>query len=121
LKVLLDESTPRGLRKFLPDHDVETVQEQGWTSMKNGALLRAAEDAGFEVMVTADSSIKYQQNLKDRKLALTVLPTNDIERLKPIIPQIVAMVDAATPGSYQSIDFSALGPRPVRRQRDPQL
>ncbi|MGC2662081.1 MAG: hypothetical protein WA324_29310 [Bryobacteraceae bacterium] len=70
------------------------------------------EAAGFEVMVTADSSIKYQQNLRGRRLALVALPTNDIERLQPIVPQIVAMVDAAKPCSYQSLDWKALGSKP---------
>lgn len=108
MRVLLDESTPRGLRRFLPGHQVRTVQEEGWTSLKNGALLRVAEDAGFKLMVTADASIKYQQNLNNRKLALVVLPTNDWSKVKALTKLIADMVDGAEPGSYQALDRSVL-------------
>jgi len=111
VRVLLDESAPRGIGKFLKDHEVSTVQEEGWGATKNGALLRMAEDAGFEVMVTADSSIKYQQNLKHRKLALVVLPTNDLAKLRAVTFLIAEMVDRAEPYSYQAMDLSAVGPR----------
>ncbi|HXI71070.1 MAG TPA: hypothetical protein VNN22_12010 [Verrucomicrobiae bacterium] len=76
MKVLLDACVPRPLRKFLPDHIVQTAQEMGWGQLKNGALLQAAEPE-FAAFLTSDNNLKYQQNIAGRKLAIRVLPTND--------------------------------------------
>jgi predicted nuclease of predicted toxin-antitoxin system len=114
LKVLFDVNVPKGLRRFLINHHVRTAQQEGWIETKNGELLRVAEESGFEAMVTADKNIAYQQNLKNRKIAIVVLPTNDLEKLQPVVPRIVAMVEAASSGSYQEMDLAALGPRPDR-------
>ena len=61
------------LRQFLPNHEVATAYERGWARLKNGELLGAAEANGFEVLVTTDSNLKYQQNLKSRRIAVVVL------------------------------------------------
>ncbi len=116
MKVLFDVNVPKGIRHHLPHHEVVTAQEQGWGETRNGALLRAAEAAGFKVMVTADKNLTYTQNTKGRKIALVVLPTNDWSRLKPVVPRIVGMIDSADRNSYQELDLAELGPRPVRRR-----
>jgi len=74
LRILLDKNVPVGVRRFLSRHEVRTFVETGWPmQIENGELLDAAEAAGFDVMVTSDQNIRYQQNLTGRKLALIVL------------------------------------------------
>jgi len=71
--ILFDNGTPRGLARFLTGHSVEEARARGWEELANGELIDAAEQAGFEVMVTTDKNIRYQQNLKVRKIALVCL------------------------------------------------
>ncbi len=105
MNIILDESTPQKLRLLIEDHHtVTTTWYQGWSGLKNGELLNVAEAAGFELFITADQELKYQQNLKGRKLALLVLSTNNWERIKAHITGIIAAVNAATPGSYTEVE-----------------
>jgi hypothetical protein len=71
--ILLENNVPRGLALALTSHTVTEARERGWATLKNGDLLTVAEEAGFEVLVTSDKSIRYQQNLMGRKIALVVL------------------------------------------------
>jgi hypothetical protein len=71
--VLFDQSTPVPIRPFLREHKVETASQRGWDKLKNGDLLKAAQEAGFEVLVTPDKNIRYQQNLKNYAIAIVVL------------------------------------------------
>jgi hypothetical protein len=73
VRVLLDEQLPRHLARELDEHEVRTVQSQGWAGVKNGELLRLAAEAGFDVLLTADQNFEYQQNLADSPLAVVVL------------------------------------------------
>src|SRR5580658_4345199 len=73
----LDHNTPAPLRHSLPGHTVEIAYERGWAELTNGDLLAMAESAGFDLLITTDKSIRYQQNLSGRKLSLLVLSTND--------------------------------------------
>ena len=73
--------------------------------LTNGELLDAAEKDGFEVLVTADSKLKYQQNLTSRRIAIVVLSTPSWPRIQRSIPALVAVVDSATPGSYKEIEI----------------
>lgn len=68
MKVLFDHNVPKRLRQFLPGHEVALAREMGWAELGNGALLAAAEDSGFAVMVTGDKNLSYQQNLQSRNL-----------------------------------------------------
>ena len=77
MKVLLDHCVPRPLRRHLPGHSVKTAYQMDWALVKNGDLIHAAE-AEFDVMISSDQSLRYQQNLKKRRLALVVLPTNHL-------------------------------------------
>ncbi len=77
MKVLFDNNMPRQLRRSLRGHEVRTAREMLWTLLENGDLLRAAEDSGFNVMVTGDKNLSYQQNLAGREIALVVLSTNN--------------------------------------------
>ncbi len=114
MRVLIDECTPRALKKLLMDHGHEcrTVQEAGWAGKQNGDLLSLAE-AVFDVFVTVDTNLRYQQNLTGRKLALVVLGSNIWTVVRDYASAIAAKVDAATPGSYGFIEM-ALPPKPRR-------
>jgi hypothetical protein len=82
-------------------------------TLVNGALLRAAEAGGYEVLVTCDQRMQYQQNLKNRKIALVVVNTNHWPVIRTDLSKIAQAVDAATPGSYQSVNY----PKPPPRRR----
>jgi hypothetical protein len=101
--VLLDENLPHDLRHSFPDHNVSTVFYRGWSGRKNGGLIALCEENAIDVMVTADQGIAHQQNMKDRRLALVVLPTNDPAVLQPMIATIVQAIDRARPGSCQFV------------------
>ena len=105
MRILFDKNVPYPLLRYLGKHDVRTAEELGWARLVNDDLLRAAEDAGFGVMVTADQSLEYQQNLKGRKLALVVLSTNHIGVLEKHPERLVAAVDAAREGGYEFVRF----------------
>ena len=72
MRVLFDQNAPRPLARFLVNHQVIRAAELGWSELRNGDLLSAAEEGGFDLFVTADRNLAYQQNLKDRKLAIVV-------------------------------------------------
>jgi hypothetical protein len=111
LRILFDRNVPDQIGRFLSKHTVRTTAEQGWNRLTNGELLTAAEAEKFDVMVTADQSLCYQQNLKNRSLALVVVGTNRLSLLETQPERIVRAVDAATPGSYQFVEYK-LPPRP---------
>lgn len=71
--VLLDQGTPVPIRRFLIGHTVETAAQRRWDKLTNGELLKVAEEAGFELLVTHDKNIRYQQNLSVRTIAIVVL------------------------------------------------
>jgi hypothetical protein len=74
IRILLDQNAPLGLRRLLSGHNVATAARLGWSTIQNGDLIRAGEEAGFAVLVTCDRNIRHQQNLAGRQLALTGLP-----------------------------------------------
>lgn len=104
MKVLFDQGTPAPLRKALVNHDVSTAYELGWSELQNGALIEAAEDAMFEVFVTTDKNLKYQQNLLSRRLAIVVILTTSWPRIRAHLPDVVAAVDQALPSSYREVE-----------------
>ena len=81
MRVLLDEQLPRQLARHLVGHNVRTVQQQSWAGLKNGALLEAAEAAGFTVLVTGDQSLEHQQNLTKRTLAIDRIQPGQVIRV----------------------------------------
>jgi predicted nuclease of predicted toxin-antitoxin system len=106
LKVLFDQGTPVPLRGHLSSHFVSTAYELGWATLKNGELLAAAEKSGFEVLVTTDTNLQYQQNLTQRKIALVVLKTTSWPRIQKNIKAIVTAIDLAKPNSFQSVEIN---------------
>ena len=100
MRVLLDEQLPRHLARELTGHDVRTVQQQGWAGLKNGELLRRAANEGFEVFLTADQNLEFQQNLARAPLGVVVLvaPSNALEDLLPLVPGALAAISSGRPG-----------------------
>jgi hypothetical protein len=116
MRVLLDENIPHGLRGLLPEHEAFTVAYMNWAGMKNGELLRAADEAGFDVLITSDQSIPYQQNMTGRKLAMVMLSTADWNILKLRGNRISNALAAVEPGSTTRVDCGTFG----RQSRKPQ-
>ena len=99
MKLLFDECIPQPLRRRLAEFEISTAQEMGWGRVKNGELLKRAEGV-FDVFVTADQQLKYQQNLTGRKLAILVLSTNRWPKVKARKPEIIAAIESLRPGDY---------------------
>ena len=99
MRVLLDQNASRGLRNQFPGHDVSSARQRGWAELENGELIAAAEAAGFDVLITADQNIRYQQNLSGRRLALVVLDTNHWDVIRGRIALIRDAVNNAVAGS----------------------
>jgi hypothetical protein len=104
VKVLLDENLDHALRKLLGPHEVVTVTFMGWAGLKNGELLRTAEEHGIEVLVTGDQTLNYEQNLTARRLAIVTLSAIQLPIIKKNLSMIIAAIDNATPGSFQAVD-----------------
>jgi hypothetical protein len=105
VRVLFDQGTPVPLRHFLTQHDVSTVFERGWSRLRNGELLTVAEFDGFTVFVTTDTKLKYQQNLRDRKIAIVVLSTPSWPRIQQAIEAVTRAIDGADEASFTEISI----------------
>lgn len=103
MRVLFDQGTPAPLRQLLSRHEVSTAYERGWSTLKNGELLAAAEAQGLQVLVTTDTKLKYQQNLASRTIAIVVLSTTSWPRIKAAAALVIVAVDAAVPGKYAEV------------------
>jgi hypothetical protein len=115
LRVVFDKNVPVGVRSFLSKHEVRTFVEMQWhPQLENGELLKAAEAMGFDVMVTSDQNIRYQQNLTGRNLALVVLGSNIWPIVRDHGVAIAGKVDGAIPGSYDFVEM----PLAPKRRRD---
>lgn len=106
MRVLLDEQLPRQLAPLLTGHVVRTVHQERWAGFKNGALLDAAEAAGYAVFVTGDQSLEFQQNVAKRQLGIIVLcaVSNAIEDLEPLVPASLQAIETIRPGQVIRIE-----------------
>jgi PIN like domain len=104
MKILLDENLPHRLRHEFPNHEVITVTYMGWAGVKNGELLKLAEANSFAVLLTGDRNIAYQQNLKNRSIALVSLTALDWEIIGPHLTEIAVAIETAQPGSFQLVE-----------------
>ena len=105
MRVLFDQGTPVPLRRHLPHHSILTVFEKGWSTKQNGDLLRTAEQEGFEILVTTDQNLKYQQNLASYGIAIVVLPTTSWPRIEKSIERVVHAIDGMRPGGYLEVEL----------------
>jgi predicted nuclease of predicted toxin-antitoxin system len=104
MKVLLDENLDHALRHLLGQHQVMTVAFMGWASLKNGELLRVAENNEVDVFLTGDTTLSYEQNLTGRRLAIVALSAIQLPIIRKHLPKIIAAIDSAVPGSFQAVD-----------------
>lgn len=105
MKILFDQATPVPIRQYLQGHLVRTAAQQGWDKLRNGDSLKAAEEAGFDLLLTTDRNMAYQQNLQNRKIALFVIAVQQWPRLRPHVQQIIAAVNSAVPGGFTEIEI----------------
>jgi len=107
VKVFFDECVPRPLRGLLAAYEISTAQELGWGRLTNGALIQKAESSEFEVFVTSDKNLKYQQNLQSRTIALLVLSTNYWPTLQQQHDLIISALAVIQPGQYLELTIPA--------------
>ena len=100
MRVLFDQGTPAPLRRHLPGHSGDTAFERGWSRLENGALLDVADREGYGLLITTDRNLKYQQNLRGRRLAILVLRSTSWPRIQLRISEIQAAVGGISPGDY---------------------
>jgi hypothetical protein len=105
MRVLFDQTTPVPLRPRLKGHTVRTAAQLGWDRLKNGELITAAEEGGFDVLLTTDKNMRYQQDRSGRKIAIVVLGKGQWPLVEPHVEQVVMAVNACTPGSYIEVDI----------------
>lgn len=103
MKILFDQGTPAPLRRHLVGHQIDTAYEQGWATLSNGNLLKAAEQAGYQLLITTDQNLRYQQKLKDRQIAILVLRSTSWPRIRLRVDEIRTAVAEIKPGGYQEI------------------
>ena len=106
MKVLFDQNVPRNLADYLKAHQVTRSVELGWQELTNGDLLDAAQDQRFEVFVTADRNLGYQQNLKGRRLAIVVLPTGNWPLLKGVVAEVVRAIGESKLGGFRELKLA---------------
>ena len=104
MRVMLDECVPMRLKRWLPDHEVNTVTGHGWSGIKNGRLLRLLVEGGYDAFVTADKNLDYQQHLPGLPLAILVLPTNHWKSLQPHQTHVLQAFASLQSGQVTRLD-----------------
>ena len=103
MRILFDVNIPEPLRHYIADHTVDTADEKGWARIRNGNLLDNAERDGYEVLLTADHSMRYQQNMTSRQVAVIVLLSNRWPRVQLRIEEIRAALEGLAPGEVREV------------------
>ena len=99
MKILLDECTPHVLKRLLTGYEITTVQDLGWSGITNGSLLQLAEGQ-FDVLITSDQNLKYQQNLSGRRLSIIQLPSNQVPTVASLAPDVAAVLATIRSGEF---------------------
>ena len=99
MKILLDQGTPAPLRDHLSEHSVDTAFERGWSNLRNGALLDRAEDDRYQILITTDQNLRYQQDLARRPFGVVVPLAASWPRIRPRVPDVRAAIGRAQPGT----------------------
>ena len=103
--ILFDHGTPAPLAPFLTEHTVRKTKDLGWDTLTNGELLKVAEEAGFELLLTTDKNIRYQQNFTGRKIAILVLANPRWPVVRRYVQRVVSAVNAALAGTYTEVEI----------------
>ena len=106
MKILIDECLPKRLRKLLDEFEVRTVSEMGWRSLKNGKLLEAASENNFDVFLTVDKKLEFQQNLKSFNISVVIFDVfrNKLEVISPLIPKLKELLPSLSKRTITIID-----------------
>ena len=104
MKILLDECVPWPMHRLLPQHSVTSVQAQGWSGIRNSELLRRAE-ADFDLFITSDQNIRYQQNLANQRIAILELSTSDLHRIRAAAELLGKVVDKIRPEEFLRLEI----------------
>ena len=105
MKILFDQGTPRPLRHSLSEHSVDTASERGWSDLDNGTLLQAAEDEGYDLLITTDQNIRHQQDPANRNIAILVLLSTAWPLIQQKVDDISAAVNDMEPGELKEISI----------------
>ena len=100
MRILFDQGTPVPLRRWMGVHEVGTAWQHGWAQLSNGDLLTAAEAAGYDLLVTTDQNLRYQQDLSSRRIAILVLTIANWPTIEPHAAGIATTASAMRPGDY---------------------
>ncbi len=103
MRILLDHNVPRPLRRYLVDHTVDTAIERGWEELRNGDLLQIAERDGYQVIITGDQNLRYQQNIDRRSLGILVLTSNRWPRIQTKTEEIRRVLEEISPGELREV------------------
>jgi hypothetical protein len=113
VKILLDENLPHQLRAYFQRHEAFTTAYLGWGGIKNGALIQAAEEAGFDVLISGDLSLEYQQNISGRRIAVVSLSSHNWRVIRPHAARIAAAVDEVKPGAFTPVACGRFSRKPT--------
>ncbi len=102
MKIIIDECVPHIVKKRLPHRQIKTVQEMNWAGVKNGELLKLVE-ADFEIFITSDKNLRYQQNLQNRRFSIILLPSNQVPAIEKLLPQIDEALENIQPNDFIEI------------------
>jgi hypothetical protein len=102
VKIIIDECVPHIVKKRLPHRQIKTVQEMNWAGVKNGELLKLVE-ADFEIFITSDKNLRYQQNLQNRRFSIILLPSNQVPAIEKLLPQIDEALENIQPNDFIEI------------------
>ena len=105
MKILFDNGAPKPIARCLTGHEITYARRIGWHELENGELIQKAEEAGYEVLLSTDKNIRYQQNLSGRKIALVILGNSQWPAVRLYLDRIAAAVNACTPGSYAEVEI----------------
>jgi len=120
VRILFDQNIPRNLQQHMVGHEVQTAALMGWGRIENGDLLRKAEDAGFDVFLTGDQNLSYQQNLKDRRIGIVELTKNNWPSVEPRVTEIVKAIENCGVGGYETVICQYVY-KPRRRPSGPSI
>jgi len=105
MRILFDQGTPAPLRQYLTEHSVTTAYEEGWSNLSNGDLLKSAEDKGYQIFVTTDRNLRYQQNLSDRQIAIVVLLSTSWPKIRTQTDKVCGVINEIKLGDYAEISI----------------
>jgi len=105
MRILFDQGTPVPISGYLIGPTIGISADLGWDQLRNGELLAVAEQSGYELLLTTDNNLLYQQSLRERTIAIVVIGHSQWPALKPHVQRVVEAVNAAVPGSYAEVDI----------------